>query len=435
MRVCSGILLLTLLNPVEVAENAATLDAITDGRFVLGLGLGYRQEENDAFGLPEQRLRIFEQKLDVVRAAARGRGRDRGGARLPARASSSSRCGRRRLRGRRSGSPRTTTRPSCGRRAWPTPGCSTRTRSWPSSSASSASTTPSASAAACAPAAEIPIIKELYVGDDDESAMRAVRPFLEDKYKAYVQWGQSEVLPEGDTLRQEFERARGGRALHRRRARDLRPPGARARRAARRDELPLPLPVARHAAGARARLDAARGRGGLPAALSRRPRSPPRRARRGARSRPRPSAARRGISVSARPAAAQAVQHGRRRDVGDREAPAAGPRRGVVEQALERLELGQRRREGAAAAVGVGRLGAEPPAGAQAERRLLDGEERRPQEGRDRVQQPVDRRAVGEVGGVDLRVARAGREVAQHGVRLGQHEAVVNRARGCRRAG
>ena len=38
MRVCSGILLLTLLNPVEVAENAATLDAITDGRFVLGLG-------------------------------------------------------------------------------------------------------------------------------------------------------------------------------------------------------------------------------------------------------------------------------------------------------------------------------------------------------------------------------------------------------------
>ena len=77
MRVCSGIFLLTLLNPVEVAENAATLDAITDGRFVLGLGLGYRQEENDAFGLPDKRLAMFEQKLDVVAAAARGRGRDR----------------------------------------------------------------------------------------------------------------------------------------------------------------------------------------------------------------------------------------------------------------------------------------------------------------------------------------------------------------------
>src|SRR4051794_24578386 len=66
LRVGSGILLLTLLNPVEVAENAATLDAITGGRFVLGLGLGYRAEENDAFGLPEKRPSIFEQKLDVV---------------------------------------------------------------------------------------------------------------------------------------------------------------------------------------------------------------------------------------------------------------------------------------------------------------------------------------------------------------------------------
>ena len=74
MRVGTGILLLTLLNPVEVAENAATLDAITGGRFVLGLGLGYRQEENDAFGLPEKRLAVFEQKLGR-RAAACWRAR------------------------------------------------------------------------------------------------------------------------------------------------------------------------------------------------------------------------------------------------------------------------------------------------------------------------------------------------------------------------
>ena len=47
--------------------------------------------------------------------------------------------------------------------------------------------------------------------------------------------------------------ARGGRPLHRRRPRELCPPGARARRAARRDELPVPLPVAGHAAGAGAR--------------------------------------------------------------------------------------------------------------------------------------------------------------------------------------
>src|SRR4029077_16792728 len=72
MRVCSGILLLTLLNPVEVAENAGTLDAITGGRFVLGLGLGYRQGENAGFGPPERRLSIFEQKLDIVRRLLEG---------------------------------------------------------------------------------------------------------------------------------------------------------------------------------------------------------------------------------------------------------------------------------------------------------------------------------------------------------------------------
>jgi len=64
------------------------------------------------------------------------------------------------------------------------------------------------------PAGEIPIIKELHVGTGDESAMRAVRPYLEDKYKAYVAWGQSEVLPAGDTLRQAFDQlADGGRFI------------------------------------------------------------------------------------------------------------------------------------------------------------------------------------------------------------------------------
>ena len=40
MTIGTGVLLLTLLNPVERAENAATLDAIAGGRFVLGVGMG-----------------------------------------------------------------------------------------------------------------------------------------------------------------------------------------------------------------------------------------------------------------------------------------------------------------------------------------------------------------------------------------------------------
>jgi alkanesulfonate monooxygenase SsuD/methylene tetrahydromethanopterin reductase-like flavin-dependent oxidoreductase (luciferase family) len=72
MRIASNIALLTLLNPVELAENAATLDAITGGRFVLGVGLGYRPEEFDAFGIPDKKVRIFLDKLDVVKRLLEG---------------------------------------------------------------------------------------------------------------------------------------------------------------------------------------------------------------------------------------------------------------------------------------------------------------------------------------------------------------------------
>ena len=61
-----------LLNPVEVAENAATLDAIAGGRFVLGVGIGYRAVENAAFGVGQRRADLFERKLEVVRRLLSG---------------------------------------------------------------------------------------------------------------------------------------------------------------------------------------------------------------------------------------------------------------------------------------------------------------------------------------------------------------------------
>ena len=39
------ILLLAMQNPIIGAENAASLDWITNGNYVLGVGLGYRREE------------------------------------------------------------------------------------------------------------------------------------------------------------------------------------------------------------------------------------------------------------------------------------------------------------------------------------------------------------------------------------------------------
>jgi alkanesulfonate monooxygenase SsuD/methylene tetrahydromethanopterin reductase-like flavin-dependent oxidoreductase (luciferase family) len=64
----AGVLLTTLHNPVEVAECIASLDAIWRGNFIFGVGLGYRDVEFDAFGVPRgQRVRRFEQCLEVVK--------------------------------------------------------------------------------------------------------------------------------------------------------------------------------------------------------------------------------------------------------------------------------------------------------------------------------------------------------------------------------
>src|SRR5919206_671056 len=68
MRIKTSVLLLPLLNPVEVAENIATLDHITHGRLDLGVALGYREEELQAVGLRRQdRVPKFEEMLHVMK--------------------------------------------------------------------------------------------------------------------------------------------------------------------------------------------------------------------------------------------------------------------------------------------------------------------------------------------------------------------------------
>jgi alkanesulfonate monooxygenase SsuD/methylene tetrahydromethanopterin reductase-like flavin-dependent oxidoreductase (luciferase family) len=54
------------------------------------------------------------------------------------------------------------------------------------------------------------VLKEVCVATTDEEAVEVARPYLKDKYDAYVDWGQSDVLPPADTLRREFAELTGG---------------------------------------------------------------------------------------------------------------------------------------------------------------------------------------------------------------------------------
>src|SRR5262249_14028606 len=57
MTLGTGVLLLPLHAPVDVAEQVATLDVITGGRFIFGVGLGYRDAATVATGAaPRPRL-------------------------------------------------------------------------------------------------------------------------------------------------------------------------------------------------------------------------------------------------------------------------------------------------------------------------------------------------------------------------------------------
>ena len=246
-----------------------------------------------------------------------------------------------------------------------------------------------------------------------------------------MQWGQSEVLPEGDTLRQAFEQlAQGGRFI-------VGGPESCARQMREHVErlgattflfrfqwpgMPQELVLASMRRTAEEVFPLVRGAGRTrgPPAVAATP------AQAGRSQHASAHAARRGIAVSGRPLRRSRWSTGVAATSAIVKRPQQAHGEASSSRPWKRSSFGSAAANAALPAVGRGRLGAEPGADAQAERGLLDRQERGAQIRRDRVEQPVDRGAIGQVGRVDLRVARARREIAQDGVRLGQLEAVVD---------
>lgn len=208
MMVGAGIFLASLLNPVELAEQVATLDLLSGGRFVFGVGLGYRLEENMAFDTPKNRVRVFEEKLDVVRrllegeqVTATGHGYRLDNAKLGMR-------------------PIAKPRPPIWMAANSDAAIKRAARL-----ADTWFVSPHASIGELErqvalfrgirgfPPYELPAMREVCIRETDEEAIEVSRSFLDNKYKSYVSWGQSEALPAADTLRREWDELRQGRFI------------------------------------------------------------------------------------------------------------------------------------------------------------------------------------------------------------------------------
>jgi alkanesulfonate monooxygenase SsuD/methylene tetrahydromethanopterin reductase-like flavin-dependent oxidoreductase (luciferase family) len=214
MTLGTNIMLLALQQPVDVAESIATLDVICGGRFIFGVGLGYRDVEFDAFGIPRgRRLSRFLEALEVIKRlwtedtvtfeGEHFRLQDVSLTMRPLQkprppivvAASNDKMVRRVAR--------------IGD-AWAVAGHATfdtlERQVGLYREALAAEGKPF-------PPPRFRLGKELYIASDMDTALREALPYIATKYEAYAQWGQDEVLPEGESFHLPIEQLRQNRFI------------------------------------------------------------------------------------------------------------------------------------------------------------------------------------------------------------------------------
>ena len=205
MTLGTGVLLLPLHQPVDVAEQLATLDVISGGRLVVGVGLGYRDAENEALGLnPRQRVGRFEEALQVVERLWSGEPVRHQGRHFTLREV------------RISMPPVQRPRPPIWVAANTDAGVRRAARlgdAWLMNPHTTGAALQrqlalfhDARQAAGRPAArEVPLIRECCVAPTAAAALAEGRPHLETKYGAYRSWEQDKALPDDDAWSARFD--------------------------------------------------------------------------------------------------------------------------------------------------------------------------------------------------------------------------------------
>jgi alkanesulfonate monooxygenase SsuD/methylene tetrahydromethanopterin reductase-like flavin-dependent oxidoreductase (luciferase family) len=195
MEVAATVVLLPLHNPVELAESVATMDAICEGRFIFGIGLGYRDEEYTAFGVRRsERVGRMHEALEVMKLLWSEEEVE--------------------FQGKYYQVPRIrpATRPVqkphppiwvaanndvAIRRAarWGYPWLINPHATVPMVAEQFQRYLEMLKQAGQPTPQTLPMMRELYVAWDRETAYQESRPYLESKYAAYAAWGQDKALP------------------------------------------------------------------------------------------------------------------------------------------------------------------------------------------------------------------------------------------------
>jgi alkanesulfonate monooxygenase SsuD/methylene tetrahydromethanopterin reductase-like flavin-dependent oxidoreductase (luciferase family) len=205
MTLGTGCLLLPLHHPLEVAEQLATLDVVTEGRLVFGVGLGYRDVENRAMGQdPKTRVGRLVEGLEVIERLWNGEPVTYHGTHFHLRDV------------RISMRPLQRPRPAVWLAANADVGVRRAARlgdAWlmnphttlPTLERQQALFRDTRRELGRPPATETPLIKECYVAPATATAFAEARRYLDAKYRAYRRWEQDKALPAGESFDASFE--------------------------------------------------------------------------------------------------------------------------------------------------------------------------------------------------------------------------------------
>jgi len=73
IQIGTSVLLLPLHHPLRIAEDVATLEAVSGGRVALGVGIGYQDADLRAMGIEKKhRVGRFEEAIEILRKAWTG---------------------------------------------------------------------------------------------------------------------------------------------------------------------------------------------------------------------------------------------------------------------------------------------------------------------------------------------------------------------------
>ena len=213
MTIGLGILLLNLHNPVYTAETVATLDVIARGNFIFGVGLGYRDVEFDAFGVPKnERVKRFENYLALIQRLWTED--------CVSYEDASCRLSDVRMNIR----PVQRPRPPIWIAANNDPAVKRAARlgdAWFVNPHSRIDTVrrqvmlyqAELKAAGKAPAPELPLAKEVYCAKDRKTALETAGPYLLAKYRDYAKWGQDKVMPDSEDFSRPLDELIEGRFI------------------------------------------------------------------------------------------------------------------------------------------------------------------------------------------------------------------------------